>query len=66
LVACFSYQELSVAEAAIDGREVELQELSKHSDLQEIKGLFRISDEELDIDQSLTSAVCSRIALKDI
>lgn len=65
IVACFEASTLLTLDAAINGTRVEYSELSNLSNLKGIQNLFKISDKELQIDQSLSNAISTRIALKD-
>lgn len=53
-------------EAAIIGRKVPLHNLTEHTNFEEIKNYFGVSDSELSIDRSLTNAIYSTLAIKDL
>jgi hypothetical protein len=61
-----SYNQLEMLEAAVIGRKAPLQNLTEHTNFEEIKNYFGISDGELSIDRSLTNAIYSTLAIKDL
>lgn len=59
-------KQLDMLEAAIIGHKAPLQNLTHHTNFEEIKSYFGISDDELSIDRSMTNAVYSTLAIKDL
>lgn len=66
LAVAFSASQLQAAHQVIQGRcEVNLDKLADYSDHAALRQIFKVHDEELNVDPSLTHAILSRLALKD-
>ena len=66
LVVCFDLPSLEIARAAVDGTVASMEHLSQFTNFQRILKAFEISIDELTMDRSITSAVYTRIAVKDL
>lgn len=66
LAVGFCLTQLQAAHQVIQGKcEGSLDKLADYSDIATIRQIFKVSDDELNMDPSLTNAVLSRLSLKD-
>lgn len=66
LAICFEQSDVEIIESAIDGEMGPLETLGNCANFEKIRTEFEIKDEELDIDRNLTTAIYSRLSVKDL